>query len=177
MSEKSNPSSDPDINPSLELAYEFILPTYELVVRRLESAERRIDNMMTFIITLTTALGAAGIAIVGLSDKTPSVFLDSAAYIAITFFAINLVSGIYLRQMGGVEIFDLRYLLSEEIGRPADKFKATALRTAGMNIANVQSLINRKSGGTTFMLVPLLIEVSAAALWIHDLVSYQVPHP
>ena len=49
--------------PSVELAYDFVIPSYEWASMRVETIERCIEGLLTYITTVTLALTIATVAI------------------------------------------------------------------------------------------------------------------
>ena len=158
--------NDPREYPSLDLAYEYIIPLHDWAMRRLESAERRIDNLITFVIAFTSAFGAGVIAIMGLFKIVPNLFQTYAVVGAIILFILTLGIGIYTRQMGSVPLFDLKDLHSKRITEPPEQFRKSALYSAGNNIAAITSLVEKKTKFANVMLLLFLIEVIGAAIWV-----------
>ena len=93
-------AKQPDFNSdkykSLGLAYEFVVPSHDWAIRRLEAAERRIDNLMRFIITVTLALGASVIAVAELSDEPTWLQLNGPGFLTISSFLIAVALGMYV---------------------------------------------------------------------------------
>lgn len=165
------PDFNPKEYPSLEIAYELTVPSHDWAIRRFEATNRRIDNLMTFIITVTLAIGASAIAIAGSSDKPVNLFPDQTGYVAISSFFITIFAGMYIRQVGKLAILDLMVLYRSHIKLPKEQFRGHVLFQAGKNLSENQCLIDRKSWGATIMIVLFLVEITSAALWVSGLLA------
>ena len=58
------PNFTGDEFPSLDLAYEFIIPSYDWALRRLDAVERRIESLIV-IVTATTGTAILGVIALG----------------------------------------------------------------------------------------------------------------
>ena len=65
MDERAATSTDQAESPSLELAYEFVQPSYDIVSRRMDSAEARARASLGFAGTLMVAAPAFVAATLG----------------------------------------------------------------------------------------------------------------
>lgn len=168
-------SSSPDFNSdeykSLELAYEFVVPSQDWAIRRLEAVERRIDNLTRFIITITLALGASAIAIAELSSEAVTLLPDHSPYISAASFLFAIVLGMYVRQMGNLSLLDPMGLYRNYIKKSEPEFRGLILFYAGKQFAANEKLIRCKSWGGTGMIILFLFEISSAAVWFHGLTT------
>ena len=167
----SPPDFNSDTYKSVELAYEFIVPSYDWAIRRLEAAERRIDNLMRFIITVTLALGASAIAIAELSSQPLSPFLDCAAFVALASFLVAIVLGMCVRQMGNLALLSPSALYRDYIQKNKRDFQGLTLFYAGKDFERNERLVRSKSRGATGMVILFLFELIAAATWFHSLTT------
>ena len=171
----SQPDFNSDTYESVELAFEFIVPSYDWAMRRLEAAERRIDNLMRFIITVTLALGASAIAIAELSSQPLSLFLDCVAIIALASFLITfliaIVLGMWVRQTGNITLLSPSGLYHDYIQKTKREFQGLILFHAGKHLEKNEELVRRKSNAATVMVVLFLFELCAAAIWFHSLTT------
>lgn len=164
---ESTPIDQSSKYPSLELAYDYIIPLNDWVMRRLESAERRIDNLITFVITFTSAFGAGAIAISGFLENSQNTLQIIVALAVLASFVLNLGIGMRVRQMGSVPLFDLKDLYTNQITEQPEQFRKVALYSAGNNIAEIQSLVEKKICFANVMLLVFFIEIAFAASWVY----------
>lgn len=166
-----SPDFSLDEFPSLEIAYDLVVPSHDWAIRRFEATNRRIDNLITFIVTVTLAIVTGAIAIAGSSDRPFTLFPDTTGYIALSIFLLIMFAGMYIRQMGSLAILDLMTLYRHFISLPKGEFRGRVFFQAGKNLSENQSLIQRKAWGATIMIFLFLIEITSSGLWIIGLLS------
>ena len=165
----NQPDFDPDLYPSLDLAYEYVLPSHDWAIRRLEAVEQRIDNLMTFAITVTVALTASSIALAGLADKPVPPVLDEPGYIAIALFLIVIIWGMFVRQAGEIAVIDPKVMFNYYLTKSPAEFRKDVLYYAGEVLHQNERTIRRKSWGANIMTVLFVIEIAAVFIWSSSL--------
>ena len=129
--------------PSVELAYDFVIPSYEWASMRVETIERCIEGLLTYITTVTLALPIATVAIAkqaSQADVTHWQFLSALG----VFFIVSLL-GLYARQMGDLIYVDPKKLYDQSLHEPHWEFRKNAIHYGGEHFDKNRTLIARKS--------------------------------
>ena len=151
--------------PSIPLAYDFVLPTYDWALRRLESIERRIDILARSAITIALAAPASAFAITRLSGKTFHLVLDESAYIAISASLIAVMWGLVVRQVGSVHVIDLRQVYDKHLHKSPEEFQKDMIYTASEHAIKNEKLSQLKSYCADVMVALFVIEIVAVINW------------
>ena len=155
--------------PSVELAYEFVIPSYELARSRLESVERRIEGLLTYIATITLAIPVVTIAIAKESGQLD--VLGWQAVGALSCFAAATLLGMVGRQVGEITLVDPTKLYEKTLSYTHWEFQKNAIYFAGEHFEKNRSLIACKSRLGDIMVGLLVAEAIFGLLWAHGLLS------
>lgn len=155
--------------PGLDLLYDQIPASYELMLQRLESMEKRLQDLMLF----STSFLLPGPAIVVLALNPAS--LQSYLFYAATALALlNLVIGTITRFFTDKLLLPQPQLPDSPWARLSEnEFKIQSLRFAHFNANKNAELVNSKSKWASRMTVVFLAEIAVLiAWWIVDVSEY-----
>ncbi len=149
--------------PSVDLAYEFVAPSYDWIQRRFESVERRIQTFLAFTATLTLGVPALVIAIEESAEFGSGWFI-TAMIVAV----LNLTLGIAAKLLSGntgirypsPDILYRRWMHFAEL-----EFKRNAIYWAGRHFDSNASLINKMGRILTAMVCLFSVEVVLLLIW------------
>ena len=158
-------SFNPDDYPSIRAAYDLVIPSYDWALRRLDSIDRRIDNLLRYVVTVTLAVPAGTVGIAGISGTPLDLSFNEALWLVIASFAITLLWGVFIRQIGGVQVIDLESIFNEHLEDSEEEFKKDIIFTAGQHAKANECISRRKSFGADLMVVLFVVEVGALLTW------------
>ena len=162
MTDAIEPKSPEELKwPSVEVAYDFVLPSYQLMAARIEAIVTRIQALMTLAATLT--LGAPVLA---RSIKADIHFWSAPFIAAIGLFIVLMVIGIAARDYGEFMLINPGKLYQGSLHLSEWDFKRAALFDAGRCFRNNSSLANRKAELGQVMSILILLEVLCLVVWI-----------
>ncbi len=149
--------------PSLDLAYEYVRPSYDLLSRRLDAVESRGRAVLTFAGTLTFALPVFAANILGAGTR----HLNSPWFVAgIAAFAGIVVCGVVLSTSVNFLLPSPKKLFEQHMDVEAEQFKINQLFYAAEDwVANTR-LIARLSLTTALSAVLMLLEAAAFGMWL-----------
>jgi len=149
--------------PSLDLAYDYVRPSYDLLSRRLDAAENRGRAVLTFASTLTFAMPLLTANLLGSGVR----HLDSTWFLlAIAAFAGIIVCGVILSTGVDFRLPSPKKLYEEHMDVPPDQFKVNQLYYAAEDFVSNRRLVARLSWTTSIAAILLLLEAAAFAMWI-----------
>lgn len=132
----------PSQYPSLNLAYEYVIPSYGWALSRFEAVERRIERLLMLILAATIAVPV----FLPLVREEP-VHLSTAGWKsililgAIVLFVLAASIGIYARQAREVSLVDPGVHYRESLSLPHWEFQRNAIYFAAEhmkeNVANI----------------------------------------
>lgn len=150
--------------PSLKLAYDFVLPSYDHMLTRLAAVEGRIQHFMIFASTITAAIP---IIVIGLEKSdVPFGWLPLGAIVA---FAIFTVLSVFARQYKGIITPNPGVFLKEGWKHLSEEeFRYYILERAGENCEANSKLVKCKSRMADAAVVVFLAEIVLWSFWIRQ---------
>jgi len=149
--------------PSLDLAYDYVRPSYDLLSRRLDAVENRGRAVLTFAGTLTFAMPLLAANLLGAGTR----HLDSPWFLlAIAAFAGIIVCGVMLSSGVDFLLPSPRALFEEQLDVEPDQFKVNQLAYAAEDFVANTRLITRQSQTTSIAAILMLLEAAAFGMWI-----------
>lgn len=147
--------------PAVNKAYDFVIPSYQLMSTRFESADARLTNLVTISCTLTLA--------VPIFAKTvePNVSFASPFFVlGMLAFLVGAVVGICGRVTGSIALPDPMILYEKNLHDSEWEFKKNQIYFAGENFDyNVQAV--RKKGNVAIGIsVAILVEALLFVGWM-----------
>ena len=162
---EEKPFNPDEYYPSLELAYEVSLLTYDWAIRRLQDVERRIDNLLRLGLTGTVAFP---IIVVAVTEDSRN-FADYATWPgAVTFllFLAALILGVFARQHGHITLINPKRLYKNHIRKESWNFKRHIIHYAGKHHRTNAELIQTKSTCADMVSVLFGIEIVFGVFWV-----------
>ena len=147
--------------PSVDLAYEFVKPSYDWMVTRFEAINSKIQGLLTFAATITVAFPII----------TKAIFSDIAFsspwfYVATAAFAFLVVTGIVGLRIGSITLLSCKILYDKYLHYSHWKFKQMVIYWAGEHFNENKKLIDKKAYFGDAMTIFLLVEILCICLWI-----------
>ena len=151
--------------PSLDLAYDVSLLTYDWAIRRLQAVERRIDNLLALGLTGTVTLPV--IARLTVREATSITdFATPPGIAALLFFLAALFMGVVARQIGHVSLINPQRLYKFYIRKQPWEFQRNIIHYAGEAHAKNAELIQTKSAYANWVAAFFGFEGLLGAIWI-----------
>jgi hypothetical protein len=146
--------------PSVPLAYEFVRPSYDIMLRRFETVEGRIRALVTLTGTLTFA------APVFARSVRPDIPLASLWFILAASAAILVVGlGVVATVFWTVRLYDPCELYEKYLEWTAWEFQKNMLYWAGDAFKRNAASLRRKAGLADAMALFFLAEISFLVVW------------
>jgi hypothetical protein len=147
--------------PSVELAYEFVKPSYDWMLSRIEAINSRIQMLLTFATTVTVAVPIFAKAVFdGIH------FNSGGFYGAISCYVLLGISGIFGMRLGMVRLVHPMNLYRKWLHKSLWEFKKDTIYFAGEDFEDNKKLIDGKSHFRDIMTLFLLFEIVATIVWM-----------
>ncbi len=147
--------------PSVEPAYAFVLPSYQMLMSRFEAADNRISALLSLMSTLTLAVPVFARSIdPGVSFKSP-LFIGG-----LLFFACGSAFGVWGRVTGSVTLPDPAVLYTDNLHKTVWRFQKDQIYRAGQHFAANAAAVEAKGGFALIVTVALLAEVAMFVSWL-----------
>ena len=154
MENKSELSSQ---YPSVDLAYEYVKSSYEIMASRFESANARIQNLLTWAIGITAIIPLFN-KLIGETNGLKSVWF---ALVLGAFVAVVIV-GIIAQRTGGIALADPKILYEKHLHYNQWEFKKNQLFWAGKQFHLNKQAIETKCRYIDIMTILLGLEIAFA---------------
>jgi hypothetical protein len=161
MEKKTNENEDEAQFPSVELAYEFVKPSYDWMLSRLEAINTKIQGLLTFATTLTVAMPIFAKAIFDDVDYNSWWF-----YGAIIGYVLLTVIGIWGIRKGNIRLVHPKNLYDKWLDKSPWEFKKDTIYFAGEDFEDNKKIIEGKSLCRDIMTILLLVEIFSIIVWI-----------
>ena len=154
-----------DAAPSLDLAYELAMRSYDAMAAQIESANRHLDAIQSLAVTLTLAVPVVAASFTESLDR--EVFRDETFVAALTAFGAGFVVTLSARAYAGLTVLDARALYDFEwyAFAPSD-FQITAMYWAALHMRRNQTLVFVKSWAAIAAALLLVLEAALLILWL-----------
>ena len=165
MNEPDN-ASDFDAShwPSVDLAYEFVAPSYDWAQRRFESIERRIHTFLAFTATLTIGVPVLATTAVDHANFASGWFIAAVAC-AIATLALGMAAKI-LSSIAGFQFLDPDSLYKDWLRISEREFKENAVFWAGEHSKKNIALIHKMGLMLGGMHILFSAEVILLLIWV-----------
>ena len=163
MDEQENDLPQESDWPSVNLAYEFVAPSYDWIQRRYESVERRIQTFLAFTATLTLGLPTLMIVVNKSADFGSGWFIAAMAT-AVLILALGIAAK-FISGNSGIWFLSPDSLYEGWLHYTELEFKQNAIYWAGRHFDANVSLINKIGWILTGMLCLFSIEVILLLIW------------
>lgn len=146
--------------PSISLAYPLAVAAYDLALKRYEAVDSRIQTIITLTATLT-------MAVPGIAWNKGVPFHNLWFYLALASFVITLVSSVYVRLSGHLQIPSLPVLYSKEwLALDELVFMQQFIAHAATAQTTNVNLIERKHRACLWFSFLFGLEIIFLVLWI-----------
>ena len=162
--------------PSIDLAYQFVEPSYSWALSRLGAVESRIERLLTFIAAVTLAIPVATAAMASspIIDKTSitlTPLVTITGVLALLCVIGSVSAGLFGRRMGSIRLVDLGKLYDHHLWQEQSEFQKDAVYFAGQNLVANNALISRKTRVADLMCVLLIAEITLGIIWAYPILS------
>ena len=145
--------------PSVDLAYEFVKPSYDWMLNRFQAIDSKIQGLLTFATAITAAIPVFAKAI--------HVNFSSAwFYAAIIIYVLFAVLGIVGLRFGKVRLINPEILYNRWVNKTIWQFQKDGIYFAGKDFKDNKNLIERKSLFRDFMAILFVGEVLCVIVWV-----------
>ena len=151
--------------PSVDLAYEFVAPSYSWLLKRVGAAERRIETLLTLIAAVTLAIPMATMAMVESTNVSLFTWGVIPGILALACVVVAVSIGLIGRQAGAVTLVDPGFLYKLRLSESCWTFRKNAIYDAGRHFAKNRELVSKKSSIANVMSALLIAEIIAGCLW------------
>lgn len=147
--------------PSVDLAYEFVKPSYDWMANRFEAINTKIQGLITFATTITAAIPILVKAIF-----TDVAFNSLWFYGAIIAYVLLIIIGIIAMKMGAVRLVNPSRLYKQWLYKSHWEFKKDIIYFAGEDFRDNKDAIDAKIHLRDSMIILLLGEMVCIIVWI-----------
>ena len=166
MDEQENNLPQESDWPSVDLAYEFVAPSYDWIQRRFESVERRIQTFLAFTATLTLGVPALMAALFDSpTHGFGSVWFIAAMVVAALTLTLGIAS-VIISNTSGIWYINPENVNQDWLDYSEFDFKKNAIYWAGQHFNASASLIYKMEWMLTGMLVLFSVEVVLLLAWV-----------
>jgi hypothetical protein len=147
--------------PSVSLAYDLAVQSYDTAHKRWEAADNRVQTLLTFTVTVELALPTL------LHSNVPQTRFNSLWFIcAVVLYTFSTGIGTYARMKQGLILIDPGNLYNELLGYSEWMFKLNFIDWAGKDYKINNQQINKKITYTVTMLILFLIGNLLLVIWV-----------
>jgi hypothetical protein len=146
--------------PSVTLAYDFVLPSYQWLLARYEAADTRLTSLLTTAMAMTAAGPVIGRAI------HPSMTVNGWFWTALIAFASTMSVGLWGRLGGAVILPDPTTLYNESLAESPWEFQRRAIFFAGRHFQKNARAIERKHLAAVLVTIGLGLQAACFGIWI-----------
>jgi hypothetical protein len=147
--------------PSVSAAYDFVIPSYTLLVSRFEAADTRLTNLLTFGATIT--LGAPIFA----KAVQPAISFRSSWFIlAMAAFLLSASIGLVARVCGALTLPNPMLFYQHSLHETDWAFRKNAIYFAGEHFGKNARAIRVKGTLALVAAASIIAEILSFVLWI-----------
>jgi hypothetical protein len=147
--------------PAVMVAYDFVMPSYSLLVSRFEAADTRLTILLTFAATVT--LGAPVLA----KAMQPNIEFMSPRFLsAVASAMLSVGLGIAARVRGRLTLPNPKKVYNENLHESEWAFRKNALYFAGQHFDLNADAIRRKGNWAIAAALLIILEIILFLPWI-----------
>ena len=152
----------PEDMPALDLAYGFVLPSYQWALARLEAGDTRLQTMLAVIVSASLAVPS----LAGALNEDLS-FTDKWFVLAAAAFLAAVAVGVCGRHFGAIALVDLEKLLGNCLEPLSEaELKYSVLYYGAEHVHHNARIIKRKWRCAGAMLALFVLEVALLLAWV-----------
>jgi hypothetical protein len=160
MSDETKVAEDPRW-PGVHRAYDFVMPSYQMLMSRFEAADNRLTAMLALASTLT--LGAPLLA----KSLNPNVSFNSAWFrLGVGLFIVLVIVGLVGRSRGRLVLPNPRIIYERSLHENEWSFKKNAIYFAGQHFDQNAVAIRTKGNFALAVTLVFLGEVLTLLAWV-----------
>jgi hypothetical protein len=158
---KSVSEDDSTKYPSVDLAYNFVKPSYDWMVTRFDAINSKIQGLLTFSATLMVAIPILAKSIFNNISFISPCFIGAVA----TFIAL-VIAGIIGMQFGSIMLLHPKTLYSKYLHCSHWEFQQRVIYWAGEHFSKNKAIIDSKAIVRNVMTGALLIQILLFIFWM-----------
>ena len=147
--------------PGVEIGYDFVLPSYDWMLARMDAADARIQTIQNFSITFTLAVPAAAKALNSRIEISDWRFLLAIAL----FIALSTV-GLVDQSSPAIKVVNPNIIFNEWLELDEWEFKKDAIARAGEHFEYNANYLLKKARATAWMTGLFLAELLFLLAWV-----------
>lgn len=150
--------------PSVPLAYDLAIKSYDWVYRRSEIIDDKIEKLIAW----ATGLNLAFVAFIGnlVRGNTVINYYSIWLYIAIVLFVVGTTSGMMAKLKGSMKTIDPSMLVNGWLHQSEWEFKKNALYRASEDHGFNKKYVNKKGRIATIAAFSFFVEAIVLAIWL-----------
>lgn len=161
MEDSKSPETVEQNYPSVDLAYDITLKSYDWAIQRYDAIDNTIDKLLGWISSITLGV----IAIVATKEPQPN-FQDCAFYVAMFFFGITVVSGVATKVWGSLSLINPQDVYNKYLTLVKSDFKKKVVFFGGKAFKRNQTIVNHKGKVSILMIGCFIGEMVAIGYWL-----------
>ena len=148
--------------PSVDLAYAFVLPSYQMMSSRFEAADGRLSALLTFAasVNLGAPVFAKAVGGTDVSFKAPW-FIG-----AVSLFAVVVVVGLWGRVKGRITLPNPMVHYTKNLKDSRWEFQKNAIYFAGKHFEQNERAVAFKGNTAIALTSILIVEMAMLIAWI-----------
>ena len=147
--------------PGVLLAYEFVIPSYQWLIQRLDAVDLRIQTLQAFSATVTLAAPILAATVVSDIDLQSPWFIG-----ALPLFVLTVLIGVLARMWGRLKLLSPQNLYDMYLEDSDWTFRNDVLYYAGEHFESNRSLINKKGFIADGMTILFVAETILLLTWV-----------
>lgn len=149
-------------HPSIEVAYDLAVKSYDLAERRLQIVEGRNEKILGFVSALTLAV----VAFLAGSNST-KLNLNSCLFIIGLIFGVSsLLAGLLVMLAGRVKVVDIKRIKEQWVHLKVIDFKKEMIIASSNHYDENCKLIERKALITSISAILFVLEIIFLVIWL-----------
>jgi hypothetical protein len=158
---ENTPVFDESAYPSVELAYQFVIPSYQMLASRFEAADGRLTSLLTMASSLTLA------APIFAKSVHPSIAFNSGWFIAgMVCFCLAVVAGLVGRLRGVLTLPNPAHQYNKTLHLPLWEFRQQAIYFAGQHFNKNIQAITVKGRAALALTCLFAVEIVCLVAWM-----------
>lgn len=145
---------------AVEAAYDFVIPSYQMLISRFESADTRLTALLTLASSLTV-----GAPLLAKAANEHISFSSPFFRASVVLFLIGVVLGVIGRVRGSLTLPDPMVFHNTSLHEPVWKFKTNAVYFAGLAFDANTEAVRCKSTLAMSVTIALLLEILTLVAW------------
>jgi hypothetical protein len=145
--------------PSVDLAYNLAVASYDSIVKRLDAMDGRLQTMLAFSATTTAVVPTV-------ANARGLTFRSWWLYLALTSFVLQLIIGTVARSAGSIRLLKPESFYLKWLHKSTWEFKKDLIYWAGKDFNDNATLLERRWRSTVLISLLYFIEVFLLLVWV-----------